>query len=315
MSGSGDLTGSTNNLVTNQQHPPQLQQQQPPQLHLESINGESSNLGAQHQPPRYLEDIPSYSCQYSSDAYAPNIKYHSPRSCSGSPWDQKSNRSPHLPDAQKFRCEENLHRYPQRCREEYYHRCSESNLTNDRYAESLQQQHQHKYWSDANEYLQRYPEDKTSIDDPYPTTTTTDLQKFPQYYSEDPLRPIYKYPSPPLPGLRCPDHYSKYLTTKPNSGFFTNRILSPGGLPMIGQTAIGLVVNKFGSGPLDHYHHHQLNRDNAFEHTHYVHQPYAEQSGFCPCETSANANTNRDDEEHLDARYMMNNSMSDSDDI
>lgn len=313
MSGSSNLAGSTNNLVSNQQHQPQQLQQ-----HLESINGESSNQVAQHQLPRYLDDLPSYSCQYASEAYDPSVKYDSPRSCSGSPWDQRSNRSPRLPDVQKFRCEENLQRYPQRCREEYYHRCSESNLSDDRYVESLQhqqqQEQQHKYWSDTNEYLQRYPEDKTVMDDPYPTTTTTDLQKFPQYYSEDPLRPIYKYPSPPLPGLRCPDHYSKYISAKPNSGFFTNRILSPGGLPMIGQTAIGLVVNKFGSGPLDHhYHHHQLSRDNDVEHGHYSHHPYPEQSGFCPCESSVNANASRDDEEYLDARYMMNNSISDSD--
>ncbi|XP_032452609.1 palmitoyltransferase ZDHHC9 isoform X1 [Nasonia vitripennis] len=347
---SGDLTGSTNNLVSNQQQQTQQQQQAQPQQqhspHLESINGESgasASTASAHHLPRYLDDLPSYSCQYSADAYVP-LKYSSTRSCADSPWDQRpgSLRSPRdyhhqqppapppPPPTQKpsYRCEENLQRYPQRCREEYYHRCSESNLLAERYAET-----QHKYWSDVHKYLQRYSEEplNKSIDEAelgkpvgYPVTSsaTTDLQKFPQCYSEDPLRVSVpssgahsqrslKYAA----GLRCPEPYtgrSSFKYPKSSGGFLGNRILSPGGLPMIGHTAIDLVVNKFGSNSLDH--HHQLHRaGSGSEHHHFAHHPYVEQSTFCPCETGSSAGLERDEEEYLEGRYMMNTSMTDSD--
>ena len=349
----GDFNGSANNLVGSPQQP--AHQQLPPQHspRLESINGESvASASSNHHLPRYLDELSPYSCQYSShDTYA-SVKYNPARGCVApvpgdtSPWDQHSNpRSPRPPlEKPSYRCEENLQRYPQRCREEYYHRCSESNLMTERGYESSSssshqvQQQQHKYWSDVHKYLQRYSEEPLTktVDDAElrklgylthglsqtttTTTTTTDLQKFPQCYSEDPLRVAVAAPHSQqslkyAPGLRCPEHHGgsfKYPSASKSAGFLANRILSPGGLPMIGHTAIGLVVNKFGSGPLDHHHLHR--GGGSAEHQHFAHHAY-EQSSFCPCESGTAGSVGRDEEEYLDGRYMMNNSMSDSDDM
>ena len=212
------------------------------QLHLDSLNGESSPIPRVIVPPppppqrRYLDDV--YACHY-----APLPSTHYPV------YPQPSVPKP------SYRCNEELQRYPQRCRDDYNHRCSEGNLLANE-----QHQQQQRYWSDVHKYFRR-----KAFDD-------AEVHKY-AYPTED----------------RCLEH--------PGS-FIGNRILSPGGLPILGQTALGLVVNRFGSGTLVDPHQRQ-----------YMH-PYVEPS-FCPCEGSGII----DKEDYLDARFMMHNSMSDSDDM
>ena len=225
----GELTGSMNNLYPGQHSP-----------RLESINGELPLLRRPSHCPE--EVLPNYPRQYVNDLYV--TKYPS-RSCSQDTSKRKlkitnSNFDPertHELQKYPYRCEENienLQKYPQRCREEY-HRCSENNLIYDR-----------KYDFDFREYPRGYSEDPLRLDE---RKTSTDLQKFPQRYSEDPLRVSHSQLALKYNNFRCADY------SNPNGNFkysgskriLPSRILAAGGIPIIGQAAIGLVVNKFGS--------------------------------------------------------------------
>lgn len=222
----GELTGSMNNLYPGQHSP-----------RLESINGELPLL---RRPSHCPEEVPNYPRQYVGDVYVP--KYPA-RSCSHDTSKRKPKVQEFEPDRaheiQKnpYRCEENIQnfqKYPQRCREEY-HRCSENNLIYD-----------HKYDFDFCEYPRGYSEEPLRLDQ---RKTCTDLQKFPQRYSEDPLRVAHSQIALKYNNFRCADYSNpnvslKYSGTK---RMLPSRILAAGGIPIIGQAAIGLVVNKFGS--------------------------------------------------------------------
>ncbi|XP_071575838.1 palmitoyltransferase ZDHHC9 isoform X2 [Temnothorax nylanderi] len=260
---STDLTGSMNNLISGQHSP-----------RIESINGELTLL---RHPTRCPEDLPKYPRQYINDTYVP------PYPAQHCPEDSMK----HInytevdrlnPDFQKYpcRCEDGLHKYPHRCREEY-HRCSDNNLI---YDQCIGEQ---KYGIDLQKYPQRYSEDplryKISERNGY-----TDLQKFPQCYSEDPLRLSQSPHMLKYNNLRCAEHSLKYPITK---NILPARILGTGGIPIIGQTAIGLVVNRFGSGPLTN------------------NLSYAENS-LCPSDST--------EEDLLNRRFIMS-SLSDNEDI
>ena len=154
-----------------------------------------------------------------------------------------------------------MNKYPNRCREEY-HRCSDNNLMYDQCVGDQ------KYGIDLQKYPQRYSEDplRYKLDD---TSVYTDLQKFPQCYSEDPLR--FSQPQHALKynNLRCTVHGLKYPVSKHLlPAVVMPRILGPGGVPIIGQSAIGLAVNAFGSGPLTNnfsYAENSLCRSNGAE--------------------------------------------------
>ncbi|XP_018058921.1 PREDICTED: uncharacterized protein LOC108694132 isoform X2 [Atta colombica] len=223
---STDLTGSMNNLISGQHSP-----------RIESINGELTLL---RHPTRCPEDLPKYPRQYINDTYVPPypVQHCSQDSVKHIKYTEVDRLNP---DFQKYpcRCEDGLHKYPHRCREEY-HRCSDNNLI---YDQCIGEQ---KYGIDLQKYPQRYSEDplryKISEKNGY-----TDLQKFPQCYSEDPLRLSQSPHMLKYNNLRCTEHSLKYPITK---NILPARILGTGGIPIIGQTAIGLVVNRFGSGPL-----------------------------------------------------------------
>lgn len=227
-----DVSGSINNLVTGQHSPSHGRR-------IESINGELTLL---RHPSRCPEDLPKYPRQCVNDSYVQ--KNYPPRRCSQDhikygKYNEVDRFNPEL-HKYPYRCEENLQKYPQRCSDEY-HRCSDINLIHNRYATDQ------KYPIDLQKYPQRYSEDPIRYRCEEPKNYT-DLQKFPQRYSEDPLRissagqHSLKYNH-----LRCSDHNLKYPISK---SILPTKILGAGGIPMIGQTAIGLVVNRFGSGPL-----------------------------------------------------------------
>ena len=219
MNSGGNFTGSMNNLYLGQNSP-----------RIESINGELPLL---KRPPHNPNS--NYPRRYVGDIYVP--KYPA-RSCSQDTAKRKSKdfepERTHELQKYPYRCEENLENlqnYPQRCREEY-HRFSENNLIFD-----------HKYDYDFREYPRGYSEDQLKVDE---RETCTDLQKFPQRYSEDPLRVSHSQHTLKYNNFRCTDHglNFKYPGTK---GILPSRILAAGGIPIISQAAIGLVVNKFGS--------------------------------------------------------------------
>ncbi|XP_012344757.2 palmitoyltransferase app isoform X2 [Apis florea] len=223
---SPDLTGSMNNLVSDQ-HSSQI----------ESINGELNLL---RHITHYPEDLSKYSREYIDDTYVPAYprQYCFQDSIKHVKYDTEIEN----PDFQRYpcRCEENLHKYSHKCREEY-HRCSDNNLIYDHVSDQ-------KFGIDLQKYPQRYSEDSVryKINDKY----YTDLQKFPQCYSEDPLR-ISQLHTLKYNNLRCTVHGLKYPISKnllPT--VVMSRILGAGGMPIIGQNAIGLAVNRFGSGPL-----------------------------------------------------------------
>lgn len=277
--GSAELTDSTNNLVPNLheylQPDHHLQQQQQHQLTLDSMNGESGS-------PRYLDlDYPcgQFPVALGPDPYSLAYK-PSPRSTS--PWDNQPQQPQAQPQKPTYRCEEHLQRYPQRCRDEYYHRCSEGNL-----------------WDEPRRGC--YPEDEL------------DLQKFPQCYSEDPLRPTTTSQV-----RRCSDHHQQQQQQ--------HRILSPGGLPMLGHAAIGLVVNRFGSGPLVEQQRRGIEMQQQQQQRHYgglqlggsgVYDGQSSGGPFCPCEAGQGGSVGAGRDmagEYLDARYVLGHELSDSDD-
>ncbi|XP_032686335.1 palmitoyltransferase ZDHHC5-like isoform X1 [Odontomachus brunneus] len=260
---STELTDSMNNLVTGLHSP-----------RIESINGELTLL---RHPARCPEDLPKYPRQYINDTCAPPYpaQHYSQDSVKHIKYTEVDRINP---DFQKYpcRCEEGLHKYPHRCREEY-HRCSDNNLIYDQCVDDQ------KYAIDLQKYPQRYSEDplryKISDKNGY-----TDLQKFPQCYSEDPLRLTQSPHTLKYNNLRCADHTLKYPISK---NILPARILGTGGIPIIGQTAIGLVVNRFGSGPLTN------------------NLSYAENS-LCPSDST--------EEDLLNRRFIMS-SLSDNEDI
>nr|XP_033331683.1 probable protein S-acyltransferase 6 isoform X1 [Megalopta genalis]XP_033331684.1 probable protein S-acyltransferase 6 isoform X1 [Megalopta genalis] len=244
---------------------------------IESINGELSLL---RHTACYPEELPEYSRQYINDTYATAYPV---QHCFQDPVKHiKYETDRANPDFQIYpcRCEENLQKYPHRCREEY-HRCSDNNLMYDQCVSDQ------KFGIDLQKYPQRYSEDpiRYNIDDRagYP-----DLQKYPQCYTEDPLRlpqsqHVLKYNN-----LRCTVHGLKYPISKnllPT--VVMSRILGAGGMPIMTQNAIGFEINRYGSGPLT----------NNFT--------YAENS-LCP---------NDGTEEGLLNRRFIMSSMSDNDDI
>lgn len=262
-----EVSGSINNLVTGQHSPSQSRR-------IESINGELTLL---RHPSRCPEDLPKYPRQCVNDTYAQ--KYPT-RRCSQEPvkYGKYNEVDRFNPDLQKYpyRCEENLQKYPPRCSDEYY-RCSDINLIHSRYTGD------YKYPVDLQKYPQRYSEDplRQKCEE---LKSYTDLQKFPQRYSEDPLRISHTGHSLKYNHLRCSDHNLKYPISK---SILPAKILGAGGIPMIGQTAIGLVVNRFGSGP--------LSNDLSFT-----------GNSLCASEST--------EEDLLNQRFIMS-SMSDTDDI
>lgn len=253
-----------NNLISGQ-HSPKI----------ESINGELTLL---RHPTRCPEDLPKYPRQYINDTYVPPYPM---QHCSQDPvkhikYNTEIDRL--NPEFQKYpcRCEESLQKYPHRCREEY-HRCSDNNII---YDQCIGDQ---KYGIDLQKYPQRYSEDplryQISEKNGY-----TDLQKFPQCYSEDPLRLAQSPHMLKYNNLRCTEHSLKYPISK---NILPARILGTGGIPIIGQTAIGLVVNRFGSGPLT----------NDLSYT---------ENSLCPSDST--------EEDLLNRRFIMS-SLSDNEDI
>lgn len=262
---SPDLTGSINNLVSDQ-HSSQI----------ESINGELNLL---RHTTHYPEDLSKYSQEYIDDTYVPAYprQYCFQDSIKHVKYDTEIEN----PDFQRYpcRCEENLHKYSHKCREEY-HRCSDNNLIYDQCVSDQ------KYGIDLQKYPKRYSEDSVQykIND---KSIYTDLQKFPQCYSEDPLR-ISQSHTLKYNNLRCTVHGLKYPISKnllPT--VVMSRILGAGGMPIIGQNAIGLAVNRFGSEPLT----------NAFSYT---------ENSLCPNDST--------EEDLLNQRFIMS-SISDNDDI
>lgn len=253
-----------NNLISGQ-HSPKI----------ESINGELTLL---RHPIRCPEDLPKYPRQYINDTYVPPYptQHCSQDSVKHIKYNAEIDRL--NPEFQKYpcRCEENLQKYPHRCREEY-HRCSDNNLI---YDQCIGDQ---KYGIDLQKYPQRYSEDplryQMSEKNGY-----TDLQKFPQCYSEDPLRFAQSPHMLKYNNLRCTEHSLKYPISK---NILPARILGTGGIPIIGQTAIGLVVNRFGSGPLT----------NDLSYT---------ENSLCPSDST--------EEDLLNRRFIMS-SLSDNEDI
>ena len=258
---SNDLTGSMNNLVSGQRSP-----------RIESLNGEL------RLPTRCPEEIVKYPRQFANDTYV--AKYPSRRASQERVKQDYTRETDKLnPDLKKYNytCDENLHNYPQRCGEEYQ-RCSDNNLIYDQYAT------ERKFGIDLQKYPQRYSEDTLRYREDEPNRTYIDLQKFPQRYREDPSRLSHSQHTLKYNNLRCTQHGSKYPMSK---SILPNRILGTGGIPIIGQTAISLVVNRFGSAPLNH--------EMAF----------AENSLY-PSEST--------EEDMLNRRFIMG-SMSDNDDI
>ncbi|XP_066586545.1 palmitoyltransferase ZDHHC9 isoform X1 [Prorops nasuta] len=257
-----DLAGSMNNLAG--QHSPRL----------ESINGELSLL---RHPTRYPENLSEYSRQYISDSYVPlyTMQHYSQEPV---PLPRFNEPDGLHSDLKKYpcKCEEGFHKYSQKCREEY-HGCSDNNLMYDQCmgAEKLR--------VDLQKYPQRYSEDPLRykpVEQAYP-----DLQKFPQCYSEDRLRSSHSQQSMKYNNnFRCSDHGFKYPISR---GLLPPKILGTGGIPMIGQAAIGLVVNRFGSGPL-------TNNIGYME------------NSFCPSDAT--------EDDLLNGRYVMS-SLSDNEDI
>ncbi|XP_008551406.1 palmitoyltransferase ZDHHC9 isoform X1 [Microplitis demolitor] len=234
-----DLTGSMNNLVSGQRSP-----------RIESLNGE---LTLMNQLPRCPVELPKYR-QYTNEVYIQ--KYSTPRRCAQDrvqPGDAYAAEIERLnAEVQKFnyKCEETLQRYPQRCREEYQ-RCSENNLIHNQQQYTVEQ----KYAIDLKKYPRGYSEDYLKYggigddDDDDNYRKSIDLQKFPQRYSEDPSRQYHSPQTFKYNNLRCNQHGFKYPIT---TNILPNRILGSGNIPMIGQNAIGLVVNRFGSAPLNY---------------------------------------------------------------
>ncbi|KZC05037.1 putative palmitoyltransferase ZDHHC14 [Dufourea novaeangliae] len=104
-------------------------------------------------------------------------------------------------------------------------------------------------YPNLQKYPQRYSEDpiRYNIDD---RTAYTDLQKFPQCYSEDPLRIPQSRQVLEYNNVRCTVHGLKYPISMNLPTVVMSRILGAGGMPIMAQNAIGFEVNRFGSGPL-----------------------------------------------------------------
>lgn len=238
-----ELTGSMNNLVSGQRSP-----------RIESLNGELRVTA--RCPP---EDIIKYPRQYINETYL--TRYPS-RLTTLAPQDRFKSEQFRETDKlnadlkkYSYTCDENIQKYPQRCREEY-HRCSDNNLIYDQF--SIER----KFAVDLQKYPARYSEDtlrgyrddNNVDDDDEPNNTNDhyiDLRKFPQRYRDDP-NTKFSNPQHTLKynNLRCAQHPPKYPITK---NILPARLLgSGGGIPIIGQTAISLVVNRFGSAPLSH---------------------------------------------------------------
>ncbi|XP_076247248.1 palmitoyltransferase app isoform X1 [Calliopsis andreniformis] len=199
-----DLTGSMNNLVTGQ-HSPQI----------ESMNGELSLL---RHPTHCPEDLTKYSHQYINDTDVPT---YPPQHCFQETMkhvNYDTDRS--NPDFQKYpcRCEENLHKYPPRRREEY-----------DR-------------WSDNN-----------SLDDELYIHTKYSMNFLPTVKFNNVRRHSLKYPMSKnsVPGLVMSQIVAGRMPIDPMDSLNPmSRMLRAGKIPIIGQNAVGLTVNSFGSGLL-----------------------------------------------------------------
>lgn len=219
-----------NNLVSGQRSP-----------RIESLNGELTLMSQSSRCPD--DDFPTFR-QYTNETYIPKH----PRRCTqdrvqpGSDYASEIDRLNAEIKKFNYRCEENLQKYPQRCREEYQ-RCSDNNLIYDQYTI------ENKYGADLQRRTRGYSEDLLRYrDDEY--RNYIDLQKFPQRYCEDSVRPLDTTPQTlKYNDIRYNQHDIKYPIHK---NILPNRILDSGRIPITGLTTIGLVVNRFGSAPLNH---------------------------------------------------------------
>ncbi|KAK0182870.1 hypothetical protein PV327_000959 [Microctonus hyperodae] len=224
-----ELTGSMNNLVSGQRSP-----------RIESLNGELTFVSQSTNCPNGLSNNSQYTNEMYITKYPPPRRYAQDRvqPCNGN----HANEIDRLnSESQKYnyRCDDNLHKYPQRCRDEYQ-RCSDNNLIYEQYTID------NKYGVDFRKYPRGYSEDMLrSRDTEY--MAYVDLQKFPQRYCEDSFRPPQSAQTLKYNNLRYNQHEFKYPTSK---NILPNRILSSGGIPIIGQAAMDL-VNRFGSVPLN----------------------------------------------------------------
>lgn len=240
-----DLTDSVSNLVSEQHSP-----------HMDSMNGELSTM-MRHQHAINCSEYPMYPLLCPGDAYAHQSAHLLPGQLKQEQQDyhqQPTTTTVKYP----YRCDETLHKYPKRCTEEY-HRCSEGNVV---YASEQQQKfHPIVEMQNAQKYqpmpvvdLQKYPHQRYNeyaqqqcvvADEAGFYNYTPDLQKFPQRYSEDPhvrmQQPSVKYNNL----QRCNEHF-KYPMAR---NVLPNRLIGNSGFPIIGQTAIGLVVNRFNNTP------------------------------------------------------------------
>ncbi|XP_012272727.1 palmitoyltransferase app isoform X1 [Orussus abietinus] len=253
---------SINNLVPGQRLP-----------RIESINGELTLL---RHPAHCPESLVKYPCRYANDAYIPRYPARRPRESPRHqvPCVEPEGLARNAPKYQ-YECEDPSPRdYPPRCREEEYRRCAE-NEEAAIYGRCLEEA---KYAGNPRRYARGYSEDPLAG-----YAVDTDLQKFPRRYSEDPTLVVHAHHGPRYGNFGCNDHGLGYPLAR---SILPSRILGAGGIPIIGQTAIGLVVNGFGSGPLE--------KDS-----------YAENS-LCASEST--------EEDFLNRRFILG-SVSDNDDI
>lgn len=218
--------------------------------HMDSMNGELSMM--RHQHAINCSEYPMYPLLCPGDAYAHQSAHLLPASQLKQ---DRHEQEYHQPTSKyPYRCDETLHKYPKRCTEEY-HRCSEGNVV---YASEqkypivdVAAQQNYQAVVDLQKYPQRYADYATQQQQQHVVSDeagfynyNTDLQKFPQRYSEDPhvrmQQPSVKY------NLRCNEHGYNYPPMGRN--VYQNQMSHNSGLPLIGQTAIGLVVNRFNSG-------------------------------------------------------------------
>ncbi|XP_063985447.1 palmitoyltransferase ZDHHC9 isoform X1 [Diachasmimorpha longicaudata] len=220
-----ELSGSMNNLVSGRRSP-----------RIESLNGElilvsqtqrlPAAMPSYHQYPNNETYIPKYSRRVTQDRVPSVLYYESQRFTSPSHEEHNYNYQ---------------QKYPQRYRDDF-HPSADNNLIHDQYT------FERKYGVDLRKYPRGYSADLLSHkDEEY--RNHPDLQKFPQRYFDDTNRPLYSPQFIKYNNLRCSQHGFKYPIGK---NILPNRILGSGGIPIIGQAAIGLVVNKFGSAPLNH---------------------------------------------------------------
>lgn len=209
----GNLSETTSNLVSSGA---------PSSPHVDSVNGELNSVRWSA-----VEDKAAY---FPTRRYAYDYYYGTPSRVTFAPESVPLNHNNNIEACvaedhmsqhkySSYSCEENLQKYHQRCRDEYY-RCSDNNFL-------------HNHYSFETAQPVKYPPR-------YSDVSFHELCKFPQRkYSEQSLQHLPKYNN-----SQCSEH-SKYSTGAFN--FLPNKVLPSMAIPMIGHTAMEMVVNNFDS--------------------------------------------------------------------